>query len=397
MTTGIYQDAPKTPTKHHQHDTITNLTSIKTPQHKTTHNNNNLRNNQHDQLRAAFDHKLATSSNLEWEQRLICYDATDDNEITQPLGAMNLLRKRLDARRAKKSSNVRPADQHHVVTPFNPDGFHFRKIKNPEERIASVALSSGQYHVLTNRFPLFRRHMLLVADELVPQQLNRGHLVAVAELLNQAPGFSAYFNSWRASASVNHFHAHLIDEEPPVTKYPLVPGPVVLGERSLVPQHYPGFCYVFELTRRELLSKLIVEMQADNQPHNLVFSKGLAYVFPKPHERPDRSFDLYPETVGGPELAGSFTVYSQGDYDALTTAKTDEAVRINTTPLPSRLLGPAARESVFDDTLGHGVKPRIHHPQPLGPNNQGKKIRASRSVEVSSIHHWAVQSHILAR
>ena len=28
-------------------------------------------------------------------------------------------------------------------------------------------------------------------------------------------------------------------------------------------------------------------------------------------ERPARSFDLYPETVGGPELLGSFTVYGE--------------------------------------------------------------------------------------
>merc|ERR1719482_1821137 len=61
-------------------------------------------------------------------------------------------------------------------------------------------------------------------------------------------------------------------------------------------------------------------MQEDNQPHNLVFARGHVYVFPKPLVRPQRSFELYPETVGGPELAGSFTVYREDDYEALSAS-----------------------------------------------------------------------------
>merc|ERR1712087_640511 len=69
-------------------------------------------------------------------------------------------------------------------------------------------------------------------------------------------------------------------------------------------------------------------------PHNLLFTsrRPLVYVFPKPHQRPSRSFELYPETVGGPELIGSFTVYNENDYAALTPAAADELVRINTAP-----------------------------------------------------------------
>ena len=79
-------------------------------------------------------------------------------------------------------------------------------------------------------------------------------------------------------------------------------------------------------------------MQADNQPHNLLFTPRYIYVFPKPLARPARSFELYPETVGGPELIGSFTVYTRGVYDGLFAEHADELVRINTAPLPSRLL-----------------------------------------------------------
>ena len=85
-------------------------------------------------------------------------------------------------------------------------------------------------------------------------------------------------------------------------------------------------------------NEIVLAMQQDNQPHNFLFTSRHIYVFPKPLERPDRSFDLYPETVGGPELVGSFTVYKQDDYQALSAASTEELIRMNTAPLPSRVL-----------------------------------------------------------
>ena len=53
------------------------------------------------------------------------------------------------------------------------------------------------------------------------------------------------------------------------------------------------------------LDSVIIAMQQDNQPHNLLLTPKFIYVFPKPHARPARTFELYPETVGGPELIGS--------------------------------------------------------------------------------------------
>ena len=105
--------------------------------------------------------------------------------------------------------------------------------------------TGASYEVLTNKFPLFAGHMLLVSRELVPQQMRAVHLKAISELLAGCTGFSAYFNSWCASASVNHFHCHLIDEVPPVAALPLVRGPLVRGVRCLQPEGFPGFCYVF--------------------------------------------------------------------------------------------------------------------------------------------------------
>jgi len=294
-------------------------------------------------LRGAFNALLDESAKLPAEQRLIMYDACDDQEIVQDLG---VVRKRLDARRNTKP---KPADQQRLVcTPFDPKAFNFTKIRNDKERVMGVQLETGPYEVLSNKFPLFPKHMLLVSKQLVPQQMTAHHLAAIRELL-RASSFCAYFNSWCASASVNHFHCHLIDELPPVGRLSLAPGPMVLGQRVLQPQRYPGFCYVFTWSQLELVDEVVRAMQAENQPHNFMFTTRHVYVFPKPLARPARSFELYPETVGGPELIGSFTVYTREHYDQLTGTDADELIRINTAPLPSRLLRHGGVGDCVDD------------------------------------------------
>jgi len=298
-------------------------------------------------LRESFNMLLRSSVTLPPEQRLIMYDACDDTEVRQQLG---YFRKRIDARRNTKPK--KPDAQLLVRTPFDPSGFNFSKIKNEKERIMTVQLPAGPYEVLTNKFPLFPKHMLLVSKLLVPQQMTFHHLSAVSQLL-QASSFCAYFNSWCASASVNHFHCHLIDEFPPITDIPLVSGPIVLGSRCLQLQGFPGFCYVFPASQLSLVDAVIQAMQADNQPHNLMFTQRHIYVFPKPLQRPERSRELYPETVGGPELIGSFTVYTEDDYNAISASSVDELLRINTAPLPSRLLRRGGGGDGVDDGAVH--------------------------------------------
>mmetsp|Transcript_3160 Transcript_3160/g.4568 ORF Transcript_3160/g.4568 Transcript_3160/m.4568 type:complete len:225 (+) Transcript_3160:472-1146(+) len=179
--------------------------------------------------------------------------------------------------------------------------------------------------------------MLLVCNELVPQQMTAAHLQSVGQLIRPS-SFCAYFNSWCASASVNHFHCHIIDEHPPVTLLPLEPcARLISGVRPLRPNGFPGHCYVFEWCHVDLVAAAVWAMQQDNQPHNLLFTPHHIYVWPKPHQRPERSFELYPETVGGPELLGSFTVYQQEDFMRLQPEHAAELFEINTAPLPARL------------------------------------------------------------
>jgi len=278
------------------------------------------------------------------------YDACDDSEVMEPLGGAMSFRKRLDARRGnkpKKSNN-----QSLVCTPFDEKAFNFSKIGNKREILAELP----EYQVLTNRFPLFAGHMLLVAKALVPQQLTTAHLAAVQGLLAACDGFTAYFNSWCASASVNHFHCHLIDEMPPVAQLALTPGPEVLGEPTLRPAGFGGQCYVFGAAQVQIVGRAVLAMQAANQPHNLLFTREHIYVFPKPLTRAARSAELYPETVGGPELIGSFTVYTPDDFAALSAAAVDELVAINTAPLPAHLL-PAEASSSDSDSSDEATPP----------------------------------------
>jgi len=316
-------------------------------------------------LRETFEGLVAESASVVPESRLVMYDACDEHEIKESVGPF---RKRLDDRRNAKPK--KPDDQRLVCTPFDPSSFNFSKIRNPRERLLSLEMGETTYELLTNKFPLFSCHMLLTAKALVSQQMTRTHLAAITQLL-QGCSFSAYFNSWMASASVNHFHCHLIDERPPVTAFPLVVGPTVNGVRCLRPDGFAGDCYVFPATQIERIDAAVQAMQASNQPHNLLFTQRHVYVFPKPLTRPARSFELYPETVGGPELIGSFTVYNREDYDGISAASIDELVRINTAPLPSRLLRRGGGGDGVDDGAVHEAVARTE----LSP------VRSSQSLD----------------
>ena len=285
-------------------------------------------------LRTTFAELLKESEGKPLEERLIAYDACDDQEVKAPVG---MFRKRLDSRRNTKPK--KPDNQVRVCEPFNPSAFNFTKIANSNERLLHLEAAGSSYSLLTNKFPLFKNHMLLAADAMVAQQMTLDRLSAVTQLLKRS-SFCAYFNSWMASASVNHFHCHLIDERPPVTEFPLSVGPLVNGERCLVPRGFAGSCYVFAHAQLALIDAVIIGMQACNQPHNLLFTQQHVYVFPKPLERPARSFELYPETVGGPELIGSFTTYTQPNFDSLSETAVEELVRINTAALPAWMLAP---------------------------------------------------------
>ena len=88
--------------------------------------------------------------------------------------------------------------------------------------------------------------------------------------------------------------------------------------------------------------------------------------------------------MGGPELLGSFTVYTQRDYDALSAGSCEELVRLNTAPLPSRVLHRGAERrspATADDSALDTRTDAPSQPQPL---RAGGPIRGSRSLDSSA-------------
>ena len=157
---------------------------------------------------------------------------------------------------------------------------------------------------------------------------------------------------------------------------------MVAGIRCLTPVGFPGFCYVFEASLAgTLVESLVSLMQADNQPHNLLITPRHIYIWPKPHVRPQRSFEIYPETVGGPELLGSLTVYQQADFDSLTAAGCDELFRINTAPLPSRALAAPSTHHAETSTVAADDQ-AVHLSATSDRAVERKAISSSTTVDV---------------
>ena len=78
-----------------------------------------------------------------------------------------------------------------------------------------------------------------------------------------------------------------------------------------------------------------------------MFEEELHYRKRAPLVRPARSFELYPETGGGPELIGAFTVYERDDYDARTLEVSDPVID----------LAPSDKTPSTADLLEEGTPP----------------------------------------
>ena len=127
--------------------------------------------------------------------------------------------RRLDANRAVKRGEGGPLQAVSCVAPpLHPSAFNFSKVHADE---VLFAVADERYSVIVNMYPLARRHVLLCSTEVRPQQLIKDDVGAIAALLSASPGLSAWYNSWGASASVNHMHVHIVDDALPALRRPL--------------------------------------------------------------------------------------------------------------------------------------------------------------------------------
>eukprot|EP00658_Telonema_sp_P-2_P011221 TRINITY_DN14261_c0_g1_i4.p1 TRINITY_DN14261_c0_g1~~TRINITY_DN14261_c0_g1_i4.p1 ORF type:complete len:232 (+),score=62.55 TRINITY_DN14261_c0_g1_i4:132-827(+) len=152
--------------------------------------------------------KLARGYNATGTVPPLAY-TVDENQPTR--GNSLFVRRVNPKRQAKRGEKLKDAPYEPTVpwVRFQEGKFHFGRVSRAEE-IKDLVAPEG-CRVLLNKFPMFRRHVLLTATEPQPQLITAASLAQLVRLfLVDCPqNWVGYFNGWSAGASVNHLHWHL--------------------------------------------------------------------------------------------------------------------------------------------------------------------------------------------
>ena len=231
-----------------------------------------------------------------------------------------------------------------VQPELEPRAFNFLNVA-ARECIGAAILGALRYRVIVNKWPIYKRHVMLVSDELRAQVLLRADLTAAAMFLQQAELPCLFFNSWSAGASVNHFHFQAMDQRVPIMDCEVVVVPPCDNAPSSAPAlQLRGFAAHHTVVRLlpktspvdaaaapagkesaftdagvEQLWRLVSAMQAANQPHNVFFFDGLAVVVGRnvdPRRRGRFHQGCGGIDLGCNELAGWFTAFTREAFDA---------------------------------------------------------------------------------
>lgn len=198
--------------------------------------------------------------------------------------------------------------------PFDASGFHFNKPFLAKEVLWEGDLAGKPARLLYNKFPFAPLHGLLVPAPLgeLPQwlspELHGWAWDVTAELGETLPGFGLAYNSLGAQASVNHLHFQSF---------------MAAGDLPVLSAHfshnggdtpYPLPCQVADSA--EAAWFVLDELHQQAMPYNLVYTPGRLHILPRlpqgSHPSPDWGAGL-----AWSELAGSVTVFSREDFEAL--------------------------------------------------------------------------------
>jgi hypothetical protein len=312
-------------------------------------------------VRAAYDALHAASVALPPGERPIAYLAEECACVKREGGFVF----RLDHRRFQKRGHQNgnggmrggelPATE--VRPPLDRAAFNFLKV-DPAECLGTVTLAQGgAYRLVVNKWPIYRRHVLLVSDELRPQVLRRADLAAAAAFMRRPAALPClFFNSWSAGASVNHFHFQAADQRLPIMDCEVVAAAAAASSALQLrgfPAHHAvvrmlpgavgaaaapaeeegggeGVCEemgaAFTDAAVEQLWRLVRAMHASDQPHNAFFFGGLAVLVPR--SRDPRRRGRFHRGCGGVdfgcnEFGGWFTAFTEDafeQYDAVAAA-----------------------------------------------------------------------------
>ncbi len=227
---------------------------------------------------------------------------------TRQAGPCEVQFNQLRSFRPKRITTQVPQSLH---MPFDEAGFHFNKPFMQKEAFWAGKLNNRHATLYYNKYPFADFHGLLVPEResCLPQFLTEAHHCylweVTQELAGTLDGVGFGYNSLGAFASVNHLHFQMFVK------------PAGLLVMNADWQHnggktpYPTSCAAFDTPAAawEYLSGL----HEKNTPYNLLYSKGLLYVFP----RKKQGCYTQPDWTSGfawLEMAGGMITFNRESY-----------------------------------------------------------------------------------
>jgi hypothetical protein len=216
--------------------------------------------------------------------------------------------------RALRPSRMANQVTHGISVPFDPESFNFNKPFLRKEILWEGWLCGRSSTLFYNKFPFVELHGLMVPGRRngLPQLLRRednDYLWRLTELLSRTmSGVGFGYNSYGASASVNHLHFQMFQRRDPL---PLESSEWRHngGQRS-----YPLHCHVFCDAARSW--RFISELHRKQISYNLIYLPGRLYCLP----RQKQGAVAHASWSSGPawyDLAGGFTTFGRHDFQRL--------------------------------------------------------------------------------
>ncbi len=206
---------------------------------------------------------------------------------------------------------------------FNPEGFNFNKPFMLKERFWNGELMGRTVDLYYNKYPFAPLHALIVPEreQCLPQYLTAKDIAFCWQLLEATasaiPGCAIGYNAVGAYASVNHLHLQFFVMETAL--------PVMLPEwrHNGGDAEYPAGCERY--ADSAALVVRIEDLHRLEQPYNLVFTPGAAYLFPRARQGAVE----VPEWMSGYswlELAGGMLTFNREHYANLTAQTIESAL-----------------------------------------------------------------------
>lgn len=201
--------------------------------------------------------------------------------------------------------------------PFDETGFHFNKPFMQKEAFWTGMLNDRQSTLYYNKYPFVDFHGLLVLEreKCLPQFLTDAYHLYIWQTTQQLSatleGVGFGYNALGAFASVNHLHFQMF------VKSEGLPVMHKQWQHNGGDTPYPTQCKKFNSAAAAW--DYLSELNAENTPYNLLYSKNFMYVFPRKkqgcYSQPDwtSGFAWY-------EMAGGMVTFNRESYSSLDEA-----------------------------------------------------------------------------